>query len=258
MEPDFPRSRSHAAAILGVAVLLVACSPAPPAGTATGSGVVSADASPTSTARSATASAVVSANPSPTSPARSAIPSGSTAGASLWTKVAVTDPSLGLEIPHGWQTLSVAATRDELERQLPTLSGDVAKGWKYEIGLLKDGHVRAIFAGPASIRPFTATIQVLILADAADLATAVDRQQKIDATLTPGGRRSRLDLVLPLGPAVRAIIISEPTGGSPSQGIEYFVRLDDGSILLLNGAAPADDHTFPDIMSHAAESMSQD
>lgn len=199
--------------------------------------------------------------PRPTVPAgasASATDTSSAPGASAspaWIPVTIKDPALVLDIPANWQQLPLAAVEQQLKGQLPTLTGDVAKAWQYVINLIDTGEARSMFEGPSAVVPFTATIQLVVLTNSDSLAAAVARQQVSDSVLFgAGAARTTVDSTLPIGPATCVTVVSQPTGGSPTQDIEYFVRLD-GSTILLLGAAPADDATFADLMAHIATSM---
>jgi hypothetical protein len=210
-----------------------------------------------SSSPSAAPSGPTLAPPGTSSPAVTDTSSAPGASASpAWITVAIANPALDLDIPANWQQLQLAAVDKQLKGQLPTLTGDVAKAWQYVINLIDTGEARSMFEGPSAIVPFTATVQLVVLTNSDSLEAAVARQQESDAVLFGGAARTAVDSTLPIGPAISVTIVSQPTGGSPTQDIEYFVRLD-GSTILLLGAAPANDTTFADLMAEMARSMAR-
>ena len=174
-----------------------------------------------------------------------------------WSPVTVADPGLRLEIPANWQTLGLSAVEQQLKQQLPSMTGDLQKAWQYEISIIDSGQTKALFAGPSAVSGFTATIDVGVLTNADSLSQAVDREAAAEAALFgPSATRSETSVALPLGPAERVLVTSTPSGGSPSEDVEYVVRLN-GSTIELVGSAPATDTAFRDVMTHVAESLGQ-
>lgn len=230
------------AVTLGLTSLLVAC------GSST---------SPSSLAPKATVASP--GTPSPTAQSASTEPSASATGAGAWIKQTVAEPPLQLEVPAGYQALPAAALEAQFKQQLPKLTGDVAAAFQYEIDLIDSGQLRSIFGGPSAVQPFIATIQFIVLTNADDLAAAVTRQRQIEGrVLGATQKRAETNVVLPIGQAVRVLIETEPSGGSPSQDIDYIVRLDATTTLIMTGTAPQSDKAFALVMFHAAQSLARD
>jgi hypothetical protein len=176
--------------------------------------------------------------------------------ASGWIKQSVSDPALRLEVPDGWDAVHL----DTLERQrkelVPVVTAEIAKVLKYEIELIETGQLRAVFAGPTATGNAIASIEFIVRPGSNTLAEAVTREQTIEAALM-SGQREQVDARLPIGPAVRVRVLTNPEGGVPSQGIQYFVQLDDGTVVFFVGTAPVADTGFADVMTHVAESLGQ-
>jgi hypothetical protein len=180
----------------------------------------------------------------------------SPSGALGWAKQSVSDPALQLDVPDGWQGLPLDVFERQLKEQLPNVSADAAKVWRYQIELIDTGQVRAVFTGPSAAFNATASIEVIVLPGSETLTEAVSREQKAAAALIEG-QRDQTDATLPIGSAIRVLVLTDPEGGVPSQGIQYFVKLDDGTTLMLIGSAPAADTEFAEVMSHVAQSLSR-
>ena len=175
---------------------------------------------------------------------------------SAWTKQSVADPRLELDVPASWHPLPLDAFRQQLEDALPKMSSDGARVWKYQIDLIDAGQLRAVFAGPSPASTATASIEVIVLPGSESLTEAVSREQEIVAAMI-GGQRLQTDVTLPIGSAIRVLVTTDPEGGIPSQGIQYFVKLGDTTTLMLIGTAPAADIAFGDVMAHVAQSLSR-
>jgi hypothetical protein len=185
-------------------------------------------------------------------------PSPNGSGPDSWMTASLTDPALDIEIPASWQQLSASEMADELKAELPSLSGDLAKAWTYQINLVEQGQARDFFQGPSTDSNATDSIEIDVLTNDDSLAAAVAREDRVDSALI-GAPATRVEspVTLPIGPADVETTTSKPsTVGVPSMNVGYFVRLN-GSTIEVLGSATADDVAFPGLMAHVAESLRQ-
>ena len=175
-----------------------------------------------------------------------------------WTIIELTNPRLQLEIPTTWQQVPSSAIEAQLKSDLPSMTGeDIAKAWQYEITLIDEGQALDFFQGQSADTAFTASIEIDRISNDDTLSAAVAREDSTDdAMFGPPETRDEVPVTLPVGPSIQEVSTSTVSGGAPSLGVIYVLRLD-GSTILLAGSAPADDTTFVGLMAHVAGSLSK-
>ena len=167
----------------------------------------------------------------------------------------VVDVPFTYRMPDGWQKMSPAALRSQLDAALSngTASGDIRDAWTWGRDEVDRGHVKAVIVGPSSVRPFTASVIMLVVdppksleAGAADVLAAMPSQFP---------RLSLQPVDLPIGDAIGATATFAPVGGSPSREVLLFTLLPDGRLLWLDAAAPAGDTGFETLVNGVQQSL---
>jgi hypothetical protein len=172
-----------------------------------------------------------------------------------WTVRSIPEPALRIAIPPEWQESPVAAIRKSIAAQEPP--PDVRAAWTATRDLMDSGRVRFVATGPSTVRPWTASVMVIVDAGDASLDAAVARIEREPAMAVPRVTRDEVAVTLPIGSGTRIVVTTNVAGARPSRGIIYVVLLGDGTTLSLFGTNREEDRSFIDLMGVMAESLSR-
>ncbi len=167
----------------------------------------------------------------------------------------VADVDVRVHYPEGWTEVPPGIVKSQIEEQLEIASGEIRTTFETVIQEIDSGVVRAVAFSPITSDGFTETLFVSIEGGDADLDAASGRRVARISLLAASLQVDVTDVDLPIGPARRIDVFSEPQGGSPSHLIEYVVRLEDGRTFTLSGTAPTSDQSFAETMRVIAESL---
>ncbi len=172
-----------------------------------------------------------------------------------WTVRSISQPALRIAIPPEWQENSVAAVREEIAAQV--VPPDVRAAWTAVRDLMDSGRVQFAASGPSMVRPWTASVMVIIDAGDANLDAAVARIEREPWMAVQQVTRDEAAVTLPIGSGRRVVVTTNVAGGEPTRAILYVVLLGDGTTLSLIGSNREEDRSFIDLMGVMAESLSR-
>lgn len=172
-----------------------------------------------------------------------------------WTVRSIPQPPLRVAIPPEWQETSVAASRETIAAEVPP--PDLRAIWTAVRDLMDSGRVRFIATGPSTVRPWTASVMVIMDAGDASLDAAVARIEREPWMAVQHVTRDEAAVTLPIGSGRRVVVTTNVEGAEPSRAIMYVVLLGDGSTLSLIGSNREEDRSFLDLMRVMAESLSR-
>lgn len=166
---------------------------------------------------------------------------------------------LGLRIalPPEWNEMPVAAMRERITSGLPRTTGDLRRGHVAMVDLIDSGRLRFIAMGPSAIRPWQATVSLMVDTGDASLDAAVVRFERWYTALATPVTRGEDAIALPLGHARRIEYTLNPTGGATTRSITYVTLLEDGTTLMLMGSSRETDVAFPELIATMARSLSR-
>jgi len=172
-----------------------------------------------------------------------------------WTVRAIPQPALRIAIPPEWQENSVAAVRETIAAQVPP--PEVRAAWTAIRDLMDSGRVRFVATGPSKVRPWTASVIVIVDAGDASLDAAVARIEREPAMAVQHVTRDEVAVTLPIGSGRRVVVTTNVAGAQPTRAIMYVVLLGNGTTLSLIGSNREEDPSFIDLMGVMAESLSR-
>jgi hypothetical protein len=141
----------------------------------------------------------------------------------------VDDVDVQVSYPEGWTEAPLGVVKSMLEEQLETATGEIRTTVEAVIEEIDRGAIRSVVFSPTTSDGFTESLFVTIEEGDADLVAAAERRIDRMRLFAETFEHDVAEVDLPIGPARRVEVFSEPQGGSPSHLIEYIVLLADGS-----------------------------
>jgi hypothetical protein len=174
------------------------------------------------------------------------------------TTLSTTDPDITLDLPEGYRGVHLAVYRRALGASADQQSDPAAKrDLEATVRLIDTGEIRGVAYGlsHAVCAQDTMTLRIP-KAHSLDEAVAAWLEERKDRSATYE-EMSRKSVSLSVGPATRVMVqIKSRTSGAPfGRALVYFVRLDGGKVVELNGGAPFLDTGFDALVDATAESM---
>jgi hypothetical protein len=172
--------------------------------------------------------------------------------------LSTTDPNISLDLPEGYRGVHLAVYRRALRASADQQSDPAAKrDLEATMRLIDTGEIRGVAYGLSGAVCAQDTMTLRIpKADSLDDAVAAWLEDR-EGRSAKYELMSRKSVSLSVGPATRLVVqIKSRTSGAPfGRSLVYFVRLEDGKVVELNGGAPFLDTGFDALVDATAESM---